>query len=583
MAFRVLDPACGSGNFLYIAVQALQDIEHLVGIEAEAMGLQRAFARVGPQAVRGIEINPFAAELARVSVWIGHIQWARRNAVPPPHDPVLRTLDTIECQDAVLAPDGTPAEWPPVDVIVGNPPFLGDKMMRGVMGDVETEQLRGAYKGRVPGGADLVCYWFEQARTSLLSDRALRVGLVATQSIRNGASRKVLDAILSTCHIFDAWSDEPWTVDGAAVRVSLVCFQIAIDSAVILDGRPVTHISSSLSGSISDLTLALAQLENKNVCFQGPVKVGGFDIDGKTARRLINEPKNPHNKSNSDVVRPWANGEDITDRHSDWWIIDFGALSERDAQLYIDPFAYVVQNVKPARSVNRDKSRRENYWQLGRSGRHLRTAIERMSRFIGTSRVSKHRTFVWLSAAVLPDSRVYAICREDDTSLGVLHSRFHESWSLKLSSRHGVGNDPTYNSGTCFETFPFPENLTPNIPAETYANNPNAIAIATAARALVQARDRWLNPADLIDYVPDILPHLPHRYVPRNAEAALKLKSRTLTNLYNTRGKPEGAWLDSLHADLDAAVAAAYGWPPAISEPEALAARLALNLARATP
>ena len=149
-----------------------------------------------------------------------------------------------------------------------------------------------------------------------------------------------------------------------------------------------------------------------------------------------------------------------------------------------------------------------------------------------------------------------------------------------MASWHGVGNDPTYNNQTCFETFPFPENLTPNLPAASYADNPHAQAIAAAARNLVEKRDLWLNPPDLVERVPEVVPGYPDRLVPRTAKAAAILKSRTLTNLYNTRGTPEGVWLDNLHRDLDAAVAAAYGWPADLPDDDILARLLELNHAR---
>ena len=128
-AFTVLDPACGSGNFLYLALHALKDLEHRVQLEAEALGFQRAFPEIGPANVKGLEINPYAAELARVSVWIGEIQWMRRNGFAEARNPILKPLDTIECRDAILKPDGTEPEWPKADVVVGNPPFLGDKLL----------------------------------------------------------------------------------------------------------------------------------------------------------------------------------------------------------------------------------------------------------------------------------------------------------------------------------------------------------------------------------------------------------------------------------------------------------------------
>ena len=579
--FRVLDPACGSGNFLYLALLALKDIELRAGLEAEALGLQRELLMgVGPEQVLGIEINPYAAELARVSVWIGHIQWAARNGLPAPNNPILRPLDTIECRDAVLTGDGKPAPWPRADAIVSNPPFLGDKKMIGVLGEDYVERLRAAYAGRVPGGADLVAYWFERAREEVAAGRTERVGLVGTQSIRKGASRTVLDRIARDATIFEAWSDQPWVVEGAAVRVSLVCFAREAKPPYGLDGRRVARINADLTSAAADLTTARRLAENQRLCFQGPVKVGPFDIPGEQARRWLCEPGNPNGRPNAEVLRPLANAMDLTRRWSDTWIVDFGELPLAEAELFVLPFAHALRNVKPFRETNRRASRRARWWLHGETVPGLRRALAPLTRYIATPRVAKHRVFVWLHSRVLPDSRVYAIARDDDTTFGILHSRFHEAWALAHASRHGVGNDPTYNNETCFETFPFPAGLTPNLPAAAYAADPRATAIAEAARALVEARERWLNPPDLVERVPEVVPGFPDRILPRNEAAAKALKGRTLTKLYNTRGTPEGAWLDALHRRLDEAVAAAYGWPPDIGEEDALAALLALNHAR---
>jgi type II restriction/modification system DNA methylase subunit YeeA len=579
-AFRVLDPACGSGNFLYLALLALKDLEVRASVEAEALGLPREFPQVGPEAVCGIEINPYAAELARVSVWIGHIQWARRNGLPLPSDPILRPLHTIECRDAVLGPDGQPAPWPKADAIIGNPPFLGGNAMIGTLGEDYTARLRAAYAGRLPGGVDLVCYWFERAREELAAGRTHRVGLVATQAIRKGASRSVLDHIQADATIFEAWSNEPWNLDGADVRVSLVAFAKQHHGPAMLDGAEVPTIHADLSGGGANLTTARGLAENMRLSFQGPVKVGPFDVDGAIARGWLAAPLNANGKANTDVVRPIMNTADITGRSSDTWIVDFASLSEAEAAFYAAPFAHVVREVRPFRAQNRDRQRREKWWLLGRSGGDLRAALAPFTRYIATPRVAKHRLFVWLAAQVLPDSRVFAIARDDDTSFGILHSRFHEAWALAHASRHGVGNDPTYNNQSCFETFPFPSGLTPNLPAASYAEDPRAKDIAAAARALVEARDRWLNPADLVETVKEVVDGFPDRILPRGPAAAQALKARTLTKLYNTRGTPEGAWLDGLHQKLDEAVAAAYGWPADISEEDALCALLALNQAR---
>jgi type II restriction/modification system DNA methylase subunit YeeA len=181
-----------------------------------------------------------------------------------------------------------------------------------------------------------------------------------------------------------------------------------------------------------------------------------------------------------------------------------------------------------------------------------------------------------VSGKVAASNLVDVIARDDDTTFGILHSRFHEAWSLRLGTWLGVGNDPRYTPTTTFETFPFPEGLTPNIPAKDYANDPRAIAIASAAKRLDDLRNAWLNPPDLVDIIPEVVPGYPDRILPKTEVAAAELKKRTLTNLYNQRPQ----WLADAHRDLDAAVAAAYGWPADISEEDALAKLLALNLAR---
>jgi hypothetical protein len=185
--FRVLDPACGSGNFLYLALKCLKDIEHQANIEAEQLGLERKQDVTGPHNVLGIELNEFAAELARITVWIGELQWRIQKGYGFKLNPVLEPLDHIECRDAVMNADGTAAEWPRADVVTGNPPFVGDKKMRGELGGEYTERLRAVYAGRVPGGADLVCYWFEKARALIEAGSLERAGLVSTNSIRGGA------------------------------------------------------------------------------------------------------------------------------------------------------------------------------------------------------------------------------------------------------------------------------------------------------------------------------------------------------------------------------------------------------------
>ena len=573
-AFTVLDPACGSGNFLYLALHALKDLEHRVQLEAESMGLQRAFPAVGPANVKGIEINPYAAELARVSVWIGEIQWMRRNGFSGARDPILDPLDTIECRDAILNPDGSEPEWPPADVVIGNPPFLGYSPMRQILGDEYTEKIRELYAKSVPAFADLVCYWFNKAGKLVANGQISRAGLVATNSIRGGRNRVVLDRIVEHGAIYDAWSDEPWVVDGAGVRVSLVCFAPEeAGMSVHLDGDSVSLINPDLTAETVDLTQAKDLARNGACAFVGVSKNGPFDIPGDVAREWLRLPANPNGEHNAEVLRPLVNGMDLSRRTAGKWIIDFGSdMKESDAALYEMPYSHIERNVKPVRQRNRLWKERKIWWRHERPRPALWEKTKSLSRYIATPRVAKHRLFVWCHVRVCPDSALIAIARDDDTTFGILHSRFHESWSLRLGT--SLEDRPRYTPTTTFQTFPFPPGLSPDIPAADYANDARAVTIAAAASRLVELRDRWLNPPEWVEWVDEPVAGYPKRPVPRDEAAAKELKKRTLTKLYNTRPQ----WLADAHDALDAAVATAYGWDTDISEEDALERLLALNL-----
>ena len=572
--FTVLDPACGSGNFLYLALRALKDLEHRVQLEAEAMGLPRAFPMIGPANVKGIEINPYAAELARVSVWIGEIQWMRRNGFTGSRDPILNPLDTIECRDGILGPDGEEPDWPDADVVIGNPPFLGGKLLRAGLGEDYVESLRRLYGSRIHGEADLVCHWFDKAGRLVADGRIARAGLVATNSIRGGRNRSVLDRVVEHGKIFDAWSDEPWVIDGAAVRVSLVCFAGPENMLTGgLDGTPVAGIDADLTAGALRLFSAGHLSRNSNTAFMGVTKNGPFDISGDTAREWLSLPANPNGCPNVDVLKPWVNGMDLTRRPAGKWIVDFGdRISESQAAFYEAPFSHVQEYVRPMRTKSEAKEVRHSWWRHSRPRPNLWQALDDLSRYIATPRVAKHRLFVWLDSRICPDSALIVIARDDDTTFGILHSWYHEAWSLRLGT--SLGDTPRYTPTTTFDTFPFPMGLSPDVPAGDYAEDPRAIAIAGAARRLVELRDRWLNPPEWVAWVDEPVPGYPKRPVPHDEATARELKKRTLTNLYNTRPQ----WLTDAHAGLDAAVAAAYGWPAGISQDDALRELLALNL-----
>ena len=521
--FTVLDPACGSGNFLYLALQALKDLEHRVQLEADAMGLQREFPRVGPANAKGIEINPYAAELARVAVWIGEIQWMRRNGFGELRDPILKPLDTIECRDAILTPEDGEPEWPRADVVIGNPPFLGGKLLNAHLGEEYVSRIFEVYGGRVPAEADLVCYWFVKAGEQLAAGQAKRAGLVSTNSIRGGANRRALQTAVEGRPIFDAWSDEPWVIDGAAVRVSMVCFSGPEDGAVAdrrLDGEVVDAVHADLTatrgGSGIDLTAARRIGRNMGIAFMGDTKGGPFDVPGDVAREWLREPANPNGRPNSDVLGPWMNGRDVTRRPADKWIVDFGcSMVREEAALYEAPFQHAMEHVYPMRQRNRREAYRTYWWRHVEPRPGMWEALDGLSRYIATPTVAKHRLFAWLDARVCPDHQLIVIARDDDTTFGILHSRFHEAWSLRLGTWLGKGNDPRYTPTTTFETFPFPEGLSPDIPAADYADDPRAVAIAETTRRLVELRDRWLNPPELVDWVDEPVAGYPRRAVPK--------------------------------------------------------------------
>ena len=542
---RVLDPACGSGNFLYIALRSLLDLEREVIDFAAVQGWHGLTPTVQPDQMLGLEINHYAAELARTALWIGYIQWHQANGFAYTKRPILTPLDTIRQTDAILdltdPQHPADAEWPPAEFIVGNPPFLGGKLLRTGLSDVYVDALFKQYDGRVPAEADLVCYWFDKAERAIATGKTNRAGLLATQGIRGGANRRVLQRIKETGDIFMAWSDHPWVLEGAEVHISIIGFDDGSEGERELDGQPAPAINARLRVGI-DLTAARRLGENLSTAFMGDTKGGPFDIPDELARQILNSP-NPHGKGNGDVVRRWVNGRDITDRSRGMWIIDFGDMSPEQAALYEAPFEYVRTNVRPTRANNRRALYANNWWWHMEPRPGMRRALDGLKRYIATPTTAKYRLFVWLPAEILADHALIAIASDDDYTFGVLHSRFHEVWGLAMGTQ--LETRPRYTPTTCFETFPFPK------PTHKHRQ-----AIGTAAAELNSLREGWLNPPGI---------------------SVAELRKRTLTNLYNQRP----TWLDNAHASLDAAVADAYGWPGDLAEEEVLEQLLALNLERA--
>lgn len=557
---QVLDPACGSGNFLYVALRQLLDLWKEVAALGFQLGLTAMYPLEGsaphPSQLHGIEVNPYAHELAQATIWIGYLQWLHENGYGIPSEPILQPLQAVIQMDAILACDeaGRPVEpeWPQADVIIGNPPFLGGNKIRQELGDHYVEPLFTLYRGRVPAFADLVCYWFERARVMIQDGKARRAGLLATQGIRGGANRLVLESIKRTGDIFWAQSDRDWILEGATVHVSMVGFDGGEEQCRELDGRKVASIGAGLTSG-PDLTRAQRLQENSDLAFIGDTKKGAFDITAELAEEMLGAPLNLSGRPNRDVIVPWVNGLDITSRPRGMWIIDFGIdTPQSEASLYERPFEYVRTHVKPMRDQVRNERERRLWWIHGRPAPDLRKKLTGLNRYIATPRVAKHRLFVYLPADTLPDGQVVAIVRSDDYMLGVLHSRLHELWARGTGTQlRDATSGFRYSQTYTFETYPFPWP-----PGKEPVDDPRVQAIAQAAVELVEKRDAWLNPP---------------------GASGQELKRRTLTNLYNQRPM----WLALAHEKLDEAVFDAYGWPHDLEDEEILERLLALNLERA--
>ncbi len=482
----VLDPACGSGNFLYVSLKLLLDLEKEVLDPAEQFGLHDA-PQVSVQQLRALEINAYAFELAQVSVQIGYLQWLRDNGFRLDRTPVLQVLDGFQHKDALLVwpferrfrnlQEAQESEheskqlqrgyierrWPDCDVVVGNPPFLGGKLLRRELGDAYVDALFENFGNRVRPEADLCCYWFEKAREQIEAKKCLRAGLLATQGIRGGANRDTLKRIKETGDIFFAVSDRDWILEGANVHISMLGFDDGSEKNRILDSRGVSQITLQLTPAVELHTSKVIET-NTGISFMGITPAGPFDVSEETALAWLRSP-NPSGRPNSDVLRLYFNGNDLTKRARNVWTVDFGLeMPMEQASRYAEPFGYLDAQVKPVRRMNRREAYARNWWIYAESRPGMREAFASHSRFLATCMVAKHRMFVWLDTVALPANVVIVFGRSDDYSFGILQSRFHEVWALKRGTR--LETRPRYTPSTCFETFPFPfpDDLEPPAP-----------------------------------------------------------------------------------------------------------------------
>jgi len=540
--FRVLDPACGCGNFLYVAYDALRGLEadardRLTTLCAESRRpVPDGLPRVPLSNMLGIDTDGFAVRLARVVLWIGHALAVERHQllgetgpVPPSEaELAMRRRDAplpLPSITSVVEADALEIAWPECDVIVGNPPFIGSQHLREHLGDVVIERLQEQFPG--VGVREYVTYWFRKAQAHLKPGQ--RAGFVATNSIREGRAREVsLDHLQATGGVItEATSSIPWEGE-AKVHVSLVNWVKEPDpppERFVLDDREVVGITSSLTRGRP--TPPPARLSgNRDRSFQGPIPVGaGFELTVAEADALLARDDAPY----ADVVRPFLKGGDITDdprQQPRQWVIDFGSRPLEEAMRYPSALDIVRERVKPEREGNRRKIRRDRWWTFGELAVGMRTAIAPLPRFIAANRYGKRIRFTWQRTDVCPNDKVVAIASADDAVIGALLSWPFTAWLKRWGGT--LKADLHFTPTTVFETFPFPA-----------LDGPAGEAIAAAALALLDRRAA-LCVAD------------PERPI-------------GLTTLYNRVDDGAHRDLVELHEVLDRAVLDAYGWPASLS------------------
>lgn len=620
---RVLDPACGSGNFLYVT------LEHLKRLESEVLAASASYGgsykmdmqglMVDPHQFLGLEVNPRAAHIAEMVLWIGYLQWHfRTHGTVSPPEPIIRRFDNIQCRDAVLDwddirpalnSDGTPrtrwdgvtykcdpvtgrdvpdaaaqvadveyvnprpATWPEADFIVGNPPFVGGGVKRRALGDGYMEALCSTYAD-LPEACDFVMYWWHKAAEIVRRGKARRFGFISTNTITQVFNRRITAAALGgkdALHLDFAVPDHPWVdaADGAAVRIAMT-----VASQGAGKGRLARVLGEHESGSRE----RLVRLATAHGTINADLSVGvdvtraqplqadvGIAIRGilLVGDGFLVTPEEAKGLGRDSIVglekhiRPYRNGKDITGKCRNVMVIDLQGLSaEQVKERYPAVYQWVLERVKPERDVNKEEYRRVNWWVFGRKHTDLRNALANLPRYIATPMTAKHRIFLFLENEILPDQGLVAIASSDAYHLGVLQSHIHICWALAAGGT--LEDRPRYNNTVCFAQFPFPA-------------------------ATEQQKQQIRDVAEKLDA---------HRKQ-RQAEHP----DVTLTNMYNVlaalrEGRPLTAKeriindkalvsvLKQYHDELDVLVAEAYGWPADADEQDILARIVKLNAER---
>ena len=514
--YKILDPACGSGNFLYVAYQELKSVEFDLLQRLQGLDPSRGYmSLVTPQQFFGMDINSFAVELAKVTLMIGRSMAIRKLNLPEPSLP-LDTLDqNIICADALFT------DWVKADAIIGNPPFLGGYRLRTELGDDYVEKVFAKFSN-VKDQVDYSSYWFRIAHQELNGKG--RAGLVATNTIGQGKTRRAsLDYIIEEGgFIYDAVSTQPWSGD-AAVHVSIVNWCYEKSDTYLLDNRPVKFINSSLTQTI-DVTQAKRLVVNLDISFQGIMQGGkDFLITESLAKEWIKK-----DSKNQDVLKLFLDGlnlAQVPNGKPDRWIIDFDDLSLEEASNYKLPFNHITQYVKPERDKNRRDTRRLNWWKFGENAPKMRRTVANLEFYFAVPETSKWFIFMICSLDALPSKATKVVASDDFYVLGVLTSKVHRQWVKAQSST--LEDRIRYTHNTCFETFPFPQ-LNPN-------TSKKAKQIIEKIRATMQEL---------------------HQY--RSQE--MERKKCGITKLYNAYFHEPASQLHKLHTKLDQLVMEAYGF-----------------------
>lgn len=592
---RVLDPACGTGNFLYVALELMKRLEGDVLEVLADLGGQEALAMenetVHPRNFLGLELNPRAAAIAELVLWLGYLQWQMRNKATI-SDPVLEKLSNISAMDAVLKhdperpnadgsgtelPNARRPEWPEADYIVGNPPFIGGKDIRSRLGDAYATALWKA-NPKINKSADFVMYWWDRAAEMLTrkGTRLKRFGFVTTNSITQEFSRRVIAKRMEgrpPISILMAIPDHPWTKqtrDAAAVRIAMTVAQAGKHEGVLsevlsergLDSDAPEIVLRAATGEVhADLTVGVNFNEVRKLRSNEWLSVRGVEFHGEGYVISDNERiALATNELDQKYVRPFVASGDVKSGEFrkrfvlDLWDFDQSELRRSAPQVY----QHLLTTARPSREKNPVARRRDEWWKLALPHDDLRKGIAGISRYIATIVTMRRRAFVFLPAEKLPDQSLMVVASDQSWILGTLSSRLHTPWFLSRCGWLGVGNDPRYNNTLVFDPFPFPD-ATP------------------AQRAII---------GDLAEELD----------ATRKAVLA-EHGDLTLTGLYNLREKlvkGEGfsdaeqdqrrrGRLDiihELHRRIDDAVADAYGWPRDLSDEQIVARLVALNAER---